>query len=226
MQKLSFTNLKKIVLLNEKVLICSMKKIAIILIFLIISLSSGFCFGAIGIEGGFNGYFFDNLSSHNNREYGFLSYKPSRVNGPFDFTFSLGAGSTSYGYSGYSVAVAIDSWGKPLSFGKISTEKMNWIWGYGILFSFGSSYYFLNGDGNQKTYELLPRLILGYRYFFPNKKIELFLMSFFEAGFYYRVIDAHWTEGIIKKGFDKIEYGFDWDIPLQLGFRYWFKGVR
>lgn len=203
-----------------------MKKLSGIILLLFLTLSSAFTLGAFGLEGGFNGYNFEHSFSHNNRGFAFLTYKPESLTGPFDFTFSLGAGSTSYGYGGFSVALAFDSWGKPLAFGKIPVTRMNLVWGYGMLFSFGTAYYYLNGDGNEKVFEILPRLLLGYRYIFPNKKLELNLMAYFEAGFFIDIIDGHWQEGIVKKGFGKTEYGFDWDIPAHLGFRYWFNGLR
>ena len=203
-----------------------MKKLIICFLFFLICISSVFSFGAIGIEGGFNGYNFDNAFSHNNRGLGFITYKPSKVLGPFDLTFSVGGGLTSFGYAGFCVAGSVDSWGKPMPFGNIPVTTMNWVWGYGFLFSFGSAYYYLNGDGNQKVYEFLPRLLLGYRYLIPNKKIELFVFAFFEAGVYYTQIDARWTDGLITKGFTKTDYGFDWDIPVHSGLRIWFNGKR
>ncbi len=203
-----------------------MKKLIIGFLFLTILSSSIFCFGAIGIEGGFNGYNFETAESHNNRIFGCVSYKPSKILGPFDLTFSIGGGSTSFGYAGFSVAGAVDSWSKPMPFGKIPVNVMNWVWGYGFLFSFGSAYYFLNGDGNQKVYEFLPRFLLGYRYLIPNKKIELLMFAYFEAGVYYTQIDAHWVDGAITKGFGKEDFGFDWDIPIHAGIRIWFNGKR
>ncbi|NLL99881.1 MAG: hypothetical protein GX220_00270 [Treponema sp.] len=192
-----------------------MKKLVFVLIFLafiIFPLVAEKGIFAIGIQGGLSGW-----DSEGMVNFAGLSVKIS--NSPM--IFSLNFGTTRFGYSGFSTSLTADYLFKTFKFGSIDINFMNWYMGVGLNLGYGYASYYKNGDGSRNVFVAAPRFVVGYRYLMGKGNVEIYTLVALHTGVKFDIQDGTWHIGNSTEGYYRCDIGFDWDIPINMGIRFW-----